>query len=49
MGLQEQKTIVVQPEVVVNPPADYTWIIPGVVVPLVIALVGWFITHRRKK
>lgn len=46
MDMGEQQTIVVVPPA--DPPASYTWIIPGVVVPIVIAVVGW-LAHRRKK
>lgn len=45
----EQKTIVIQPEVVVNPPANYTWVIPGVVVPIVLAVVGWLAHNKVRR
>lgn len=45
-----QQTVILQPEVtIVQPPPDNTLLwVSGVVVPLVIAIVGWWLVHRRK-
>ena len=51
-GNFDQQQIAI-PEVrveVVQPPTDYTLVIvTGVVVPLIIAAVGWYLTHRKKQ
>jgi len=42
----EQQTIIQ----IVAPPADYTLImVTGVLVPLLIAMVGWWLQHRWRK
>ena len=52
-GNFDQQQQLAIPEVrveVVQPPTDYTPIIvTGVVVPLIIAAVGWYLTHKKKQ
>ena len=51
MGGGEQQQIILQPEIhIEQPPQDNTLLwVSGVVVPLVIAIVGWWLVHRRRK
>ena len=47
----EQTTISVQPPevTIIQPPPDYTFLwVSGVAVPLIIAFVGWWLTHKKK-
>lgn len=52
-GLTEQQEQMVQKAIVVEveqPPTDYTFLwVSGVIVPIVIAAVGWWIQHKRHK
>jgi hypothetical protein len=51
-GNFDQQQQIIIPEVhveVVQPPTDYTLVIvTGVVVPLIIAVIGWWLTQRKK-